>query len=464
MDITRIQIKNFLSISSVDLKPGHVNQIVGPNNVGKTTILKAIQAAFEGNTDGAVVKNGEDAAEIVVDLDHLTVRRRIKNDGSNSVSVINRNDQSKIMRPQEFLDSLVNSNAFNPLDLLDPKRRTEALLKSIPIEVKEEDLRAALAQRSPVEVPPLDYKQHGLKVAESAHRYYYQRRAEAARVAKDKRGIADLREKELPAAKEDALPTREEVRKHIEAADKVLVEQRERFTLHRDRQKGLETLQEERINMQNEHVKLIGESKTIQAKINNLSEQLAKMDSVLAKQKEHIEEVKVDQGAVEAAQAQKQSQQELLTRIAEHEAYSARKDAVVQAKGDAAKAEEFHHALDETVEYLSKTFKHELMKKVEMPVPGLTYEGGSFFLDGSSIDNLSSSKAMRLAVAIARRLSGPAKIICLDGAEQLDAETYEALRAEIEGDGFTYFITKVGQAFEVAKGDTVVHMRAGATT
>jgi len=219
MEISRIQIKNFLSVSSVDLTPGKVNQIVGGNNAGKTTILKALQAGLEGTTDGTVVKHGEDTAEIIIDLDELTIRRRIKPDGSQSVSVKTA-DGSLKAKPQEFLDKLINSNAFNPLDLLDPKKRTEALLKCIPISVGEGELKSALTSLSPIDVPPLDYNQHGLKVAESAHRYFYQRRHEAGRIAKEKRAAYEIKEKELPPpSPEEHLPTKEALGADIAAAE-----------------------------------------------------------------------------------------------------------------------------------------------------------------------------------------------------------------------------------------------------
>jgi len=100
------------------------------------------------------------------------------------------------------------------------------------------------------------------------------------------------------------------------------------------------------------------------------------------------------------------------------------------------------------------------MNRAKLPIEGLTYKDENFYLDGSTIENLSSSKAMKLAVAIARTLAGPTKLICIDGAELLDDETYEALRNEIDNDGFTYFITKVGEAFD-HPADKVVTMKQG---
>lgn len=461
MQINRIQIKNFLSISNVELIPGKVNQIVGGNNVGKTTILKAIQAGLEGCTDGSVVKHGEEAAELVIELDEMTVRRRIKSDGSGSVSITNNKDKSKLARPQEVLDELVNSNAFNPLDLLDPKRRTEALLKCIPITVGEEELKKALTSLSPIDVPPLDYKQHGLKVAESAHRYFYQRRHEAGKIAKEKRATYEIKEKELPVPTPDeVLPDRSELRSLIDEAETSLQGERDKYSLHKERQTQLAALEKQRADNLERGTRLEEQIRAAQEALEKVQDAAIKFDTYIEDHKKKIELVKPDQAIIEASQKKKSDAQAILTKIAEKEAENQKRDHVASVRAEAEKAEEFHAALNRTVEYLNTSFKEELMSKADLPVPNLTYSEGSFFLEGSSIDNLSSSKSVRLAVAIARKLAGPTKIICIDGAELLDAESYEALRTEIENDGFTYFITKVGVPFN-HPGDTVTKMDNG---
>lgn len=461
MDITRIQIKNLLSLSSVEIKPGKVNQIVGANNVGKTTILKAIQLGLQGTTDGSVVKHGEDQAEIVIEFsDDRTVRRVIKKDGDQSVSIRNK-DGSKSARPQEILDNLISDNAFNPLDLLDPKRRTEALLKCIPIEVDEAGMKAALEKLSPIDVPPLDYKQHGLKVAESAHKYFYQRRYEAAKIAKEKRATYEIKEKELPApTPEEPLPSKTDLAVEIDAAESALQVERERYSLHKERTTQLTALEKQRSDNLERGARLEEQIRAAQEALGKVQEASVSYDRYIADHKKKIEDVVPDQTKIEAAQKQKSNAQLLLTQIAERDALNQKRDYVASVRVEAEKSQEFWQALENTVVYLGKPFQEELMAKAELPVPNLTYTEGQFFLDGSSIDNLSSSKSMRLAIAIARKLAGPAKIICLDGAELLDPETYEALRAEIENDGFTYFITKVGVPFD-HPGDTVTKMEAG---
>ena len=51
MKITLLTIKNFLKLKDIEIRPSKTNIIVGKNRQGKTSILKAIQAAFDGKLD-----------------------------------------------------------------------------------------------------------------------------------------------------------------------------------------------------------------------------------------------------------------------------------------------------------------------------------------------------------------------------------------------------------------------------
>ena len=49
--ISSVQIKNFRSIRSVNIKASDLNIFVGTNDVGKSNILKALNLFFNGQTD-----------------------------------------------------------------------------------------------------------------------------------------------------------------------------------------------------------------------------------------------------------------------------------------------------------------------------------------------------------------------------------------------------------------------------
>lgn len=461
MQIVRVQIKNLLSISDVEIKPKAVNQIVGKNNMGKTTILRALQLGLEGTTDGTVVKHGEQEAEIVIEFDDQTVvHRTIRSDGKQDVVILNKNG-SKTQKPQALLDSLINHNAFNPIDLLDPKNRTEALLKCIDIKVFEEDLEASIGKSSPIPLPPLDYRQHGLKVAEQAHKYFYQRRAEANKISKEKRAKWELKEKELPPSHvAPELPSKDEIQKTISNAQSIIDEEKAKGSIAEERKENLETLKRARQQNLNRKIQIEEQLRALNSELSRLDAILEGNDKAIAEAGLKIEADKPDEERIENARHLVSENETNLTIIAQYETLQEKFKTVEGFKNETFEAELFADKLNTVVTFIGKKFKENLMSKADLPVAGLTYEENQFFLDGSSIDNLSSSRAMSLAVAIARKLAGKTKIICIDGAELLDNESYESLRTEIENDGFTYFITKVGAPFD-HKGDTVTTMERG---
>jgi hypothetical protein len=126
----------------------------------------------------------------------------------------------------------------------------------------------------------------------------------------------------------------------------------------------------------------------------------------------------------------------------------------------AEEAQEFASKLDETIDSI-RVLRSGILNRGTMPVQGLSYVDGKFLFEGFPVENLSTSQAMKLACGLARALAKKTKVICLDGAEALDEVSYSMLKTEIEGDGYNYFITKVGEPFKTATDDAVVEMSNG---
>jgi exonuclease SbcC len=467
MRIVKLQIKNFLSISEAEIAPGSVNQIVGANNQGKTSVLKALEAGLCGSTDGSLVKRGETEAEIIVEFDdQTTVRRRIKADGKQALTV-KRGDLTA-QQPQAFIDRLFGEGVFNPLELLDPKKRTEILLGAIPIKLSEEKVLAFVGS-SPVAMPPLDYAQHGLKVAEQAHKYFYQRRAEANKDAKMKDDIARVKASELPplpalSLKESEADIQE---RNFVLKQKIAGEQR-KANVQREHEALIERVEEEILREDQAINELKRDIAALEARIFEMRKSIDAKQKAVAEKDNRLAELRAapaaqgpDQSAIAKWNEEIQAGLEELQRRADRRVLEQRHAQVDELKSTAKNAQKFADDLDAVVTKLS-TYGSDLLSKAEMPIAGLEYKDGDFMLDGVKIENLSSSAAVRLAVAIARAVAGPSKLICLDGAEALDETTFAVLRREIQDDGFQYFLTKVGDAFATEADDRVIEMRAGA--
>lgn len=119
-----LRIRDFRGIDCVDLQldPRGLTVIAGDNGQGKTSTLAAIEAALGvGERTGADVRSGREAAEIELDLGGLTVRRRIvrREDGTEQSQLTVRSaDGTKLAKPQQLLDSLLNAVAVDPTEWL----------------------------------------------------------------------------------------------------------------------------------------------------------------------------------------------------------------------------------------------------------------------------------------------------------------------------------------------------------
>lgn len=461
--IVSLKIKNFLSISDVEIKPGQINQVIGANNAGKTTVLKAIEFVAKGSSDATLVRNGSDGAEVILELsDETVIRRRLSSDGRQSVDI--KRDGFKAPSPQSFLDALFDQSSFNPLELLTPEGRTEAILKSIEIKLTPELLAAETGMKIG-ELPPLDYSVHGLKVLDQGRRYFYQRRAEANRVAAEKKSRVDIYAKDLPPVEPAAPHTRKEIEDAVEARLSEVRTAEEKL-------KGIlgthESAKQAEARVEKYHSAVMAiEHEIIQAR--------EKMTALEARKAEGLKFVTEAQKEVPAAleddrparehianlKAKAEETRGLLKDLDRREAVSKQFSMVDQMRKEHLEAEGFATSLDKVVAIFSEVLPNKVMLSAEMPVSGLEYREGAFYVNGSAVDNLSSSAALKLAIAVARKLSRKHKLVCIDGAEALDTDAYKALIEEVAGDGFTYFITSVGsrnhpnhKVFEM-KGGTV---------
>ncbi len=461
MIITSIKVKNFLSLTEVQVHPGKITQVFGNNGEGKTSFLKAIEFAAHGSNDTSLIKIGEDSAEVLLEFsDNTIVKRKVNSQGKQTVEVTR--EGMKSTSPQSFLDGLFDSNFFNPLELLDPKKRHEAIMNSIQLKIDAALLAKAL-NASESDLPPLDYSQHGLKVLDQCHKYFYQRRAEANKAAKEKKvrwetyksdfvqmlppinSRAEIKEvAEHLNDKQNALATKLHLVKRNQEAAQAAFDKIKKYT-------------EEKSNIENK----IAELKNLVMREEARLESAKKYISDLEK------EIPVIQSTDELVAEQNKINDEIknLTIIEkELDAYEENLKLKRTLDGMAEEfkaAESFAEAIDSRVTALAGPIKQDIMLSTEMPIEGLQYIDCEFFINGVALDNLSTASTMRLAVNIAKNISKKAKVICIDGVESLDTVTWEAFKNETQDDGFNYFVTKVGDPYPNGVFGSNIHMQKG---
>lgn len=441
-----------MGIGSAELKPGQVNQITGANNQGKTTILKAFEFAVKGSSDASLVKIGEDAAEVIVELaDETVIRRRLSAQGKQAVSVSKGEFAAK--SPQEILNGLFSSSSFNPITLLDPKMRHDAIMSSIDLKLSRERIAEMLGML-PEYFEGFNFDQHGLKVLDEVYRFLYAKRAEANREAKEKADRFKIFADDLEKM---------EVVNPLMTVEQIYSEQNRLMDARVATEKELSTvsqLERQKKAHQNEVSRWNLKAYQINEEIKDLEGKIAslKMSLSVAREEEKKAQDVVNSLVVPDSSTLNQIIAEIETSFKETEVQmglvrqqqnrSRFEEKVQSLKSELETSKHEAQKWDDRVKKISNEIKTDIMNSVEMPISGLHYSGGEFYVDDVRVDNLSSSRAMVMAVKIARKLAKKTKVICVDGAEMLDPDTFEALHKEIENDGYTYFISSVGDGFD----------------
>jgi hypothetical protein len=183
--IARVKISNVLGIHAREYVFGpHGAIIEGSNGSGKTSVLEAIRIALTGRgANPTAIRKGADEAEILVDLDDVSVRRLITPTGQ-SVRVM-RADGLVQKAPAAFLQELLGMAPLDPLDLVferDPKKRRATILGAMPVVATPELLKRWLPPGETLTAT--ECAGHGLEVVDRLRQGFYDRRALANKAYK----------------------------------------------------------------------------------------------------------------------------------------------------------------------------------------------------------------------------------------------------------------------------------------
>lgn len=395
------------------MNPSETNVIVGKNKQGKTSILKAIRAAFTGDADSNSIRIGENKAEIIVELDELTVKRTIT--PKDSYLDISNKEGMKMPAPQKFLNGILGTFSFNPIEFFEKKaaERKKYLLNAIKLTINQEEL----AQYTGEKLTGIDYDAHALEVVEMARKHYYDQRTGAnAEVTKLEKTLQSLNE-QIPQGFDAKSVSDEEIQK---LRDAIALDEQNAIKA----QANADAI----AKLQTDEKETIAEIERLQGKLKGIQEEIiAKAD---------LKFDFSDPMAIEAAKntlASLESKREIVFTVKRAD----------EVRGELTTAMDKATKLDTIVKKLTKEVPEDLIKKAELPVEGLSIDGDDILINGVSIDNLSSSEQLKFGLQIVRALNGEFKIICVDGIETLDKESFEFFLKEAEADDYQYFVTRV---------------------
>ena len=113
-------------------------------------------------------------------------------------------------------------------------------------------------------------------------------------------------------------------------------------------------------------------------------------------------------------------------------------------------AEDFRSQYDELTEQVEaiRQQKKELLKGADLPLEGLTVEGGELIYNGQKWDCMSGAEQLIVATSIVRKLNPDCGFVLLDKLEQLDSKTLGAFGDWLEKEGLQAIATRVSSGDE----------------
>lgn len=113
-------------------------------------------------------------------------------------------------------------------------------------------------------------------------------------------------------------------------------------------------------------------------------------------------------------------------------------------------AEDFRSQYDELTEQVEaiRQQKRDLLKGADLPLEGLTVEGGELIYNGQKWDCMSGAEQLIVATSIVRKLNPECGFVLLDKLEQLDSKTLDAFGNWLEKEGLQAIATRVSSGDE----------------
>lgn len=362
--ITSLQLENVKRVRALSLMPTEdgLTVIGGRNGQGKTSVLDAIAYALGGETfRPPQVQNsqGISPATIIVKLDNgLVVTRTGKN------CALKVTDPTGARSGQKLLDSFIEKLALDLPKFLAsrPQEKAQVILKTLGIEERLQEL----ANRENIAT-------------------------EERRTARTK---CDLLEKQAQGMQEYPEVTGEvdvlELMSEIEQLNGLNAS-------IQDAKVRLEALEEEKTDLQRRMDEIAQRMKDIDDSKIALYEMASREPADTSSLKEELANA-TDNNAKHKANMDKRK------------AYEAYEEAASELRG-----------CDLEVEII-RGERRELLKSVEMPLPGLTVEDGELVYKGQKWDNMSTAEQYMVAISICHCLNPKCGFVLIDRLETFDLE------------------------------------------
>lgn len=411
MHILELRAENLKRLRAVRIRPGgKVVEITGRNGQGKTSVLDAIFWALAGAraAQDKPIRDGQAKATVRLDMGDVIVTRVFRESAEGRLTTqltVESAEGARFKSPQAMLDGLLGTLSFDPL-----------AFSRAPAREQYETLAGFVAD---VDVP----------ATEAEHEADYDLRRQANKKAREAEAAAAAVEvpedaPQEPVSIEDLTA---ELRK-AEAANT------ERGRLERERVRARQQLEIAR-ERQDEDL----------AELARLKETALRLKGNVDARRERIGAMEAEQAAapplpdrVDTAGIMGQMEDAAALNAA-YELRGRRRE----LEGLAEEARENSRVIDQRMKNRREAFT-AAVAAADMPVEGLTLEGGAVLLDGVPLDQASDAEQLRLSCACAMRQNADLRVLRVRDGSLLDDDSMGILRELAAEHDYQVWIERVG--------------------
>ncbi|MEI6870714.1 MAG: AAA family ATPase [Verrucomicrobiota bacterium] len=432
MFISELRIQNVKRIVALGIAPGTGEPVIltGDNAQGKSSVLDAIFLALQNKGLEDPIRHGASKATVKLTIhgtegEYIIERNITKKSRTLKITGA---DGADIPSPQAFIDGLIGSLAFDPLEFVRMKPKVQAIaireLVGLDTSALDADYRDTFARRTEVN-RTLATAEAQLKAMtkpevpstpdeiESSAITLIQKREEMTEVVGEARAAVDAHEQ----------------------ANRTYGNEAAKLAALREQLKA----QEEALTVASEKCKTAKEFAAIAASRSPGTEAIAKITSDITA----VDEINA---AIRSRREAKAAAQRAV------EAYEAKATALRTARANSDTLTARLATIEET--------KTTLSGAVKMPVQGMTFDEDGVLIDGVRFDQLSTAEQVRVSAAVAMRGNPKLRLILVREGALLNKANLEAICESAKEKDYQIFIEK----FQEQPGITGLHIEDGAIT